>query len=125
MRPERREIIGRSPSEAGPRVLVVDDEPNVRLVFRRTLETDGYRVDEAEDGEAALGLLDRQPFDIILLDLRMPGVGGMELLRCLRDEGVDVPVVIVTAHGTIPDAVEAMRLGAIDFLSKPLTPVAL
>lgn len=104
------------------KILVVDDEPNVRLVFRTALESEGYRVDEAADGESALVWLGRTPCDVVLLDLQMPGLGGMEVLRRLRDEGVDVPVVVVTAHGTIPDAVEAMKLGAIDFLSKPLTP---
>lgn len=106
-------------------VLVVDDEPNVRLVFRTTLEAAGYRVAEAADGGAALGRLGRHRFDLVLLDLSMPGLGGMGVLQRLRDSGDDVPVVIVTAHGSIPDAVAAMRLGAVDFLAKPLTPDAL
>ena len=104
------------------RILIVDDEPNVRLVFRTTLESAGYTVFEAADGETALGFSNASPFDLVLLDLKMPGIGGMEMLRRLRDAGHDVPVVIVTAHGSIPDAVQAMKLGAIDFLSKPLTP---
>jgi DNA-binding response OmpR family regulator len=107
------------------RILVVEDEPNVRLVFRTALESAGYEVDEAEDGESALRRLDESPCDLVLLDLLMPRVGGMEVLRRLRDGGDDVPVVIVTAHGTIPDAVLAMKLGAIDFVTKPLTPDAL
>ena len=107
------------------RVLIVDDEPNVRLVFRTTLESAGFRVDEAADGVAALEWLGRTSCDVVLLDLQMPGVGGMEVLRRIRDEDNDVPVVIVTAYGTIPDAVAAMKLGAIDFLSKPLAPDAL
>jgi DNA-binding response OmpR family regulator len=106
----------------GPgRVLVVDDEPNVRLVFRTALEADGFRVDEARDGTTALERLGRSSCDVVLLDLQMPGVGGMEVLRRLRNGGNDVPVVIVTAYGTIPDAVAAMRLGAVDFLAKPVT----
>jgi DNA-binding NtrC family response regulator len=103
-------------------VLVVDDEPNVRLVFRTALEAAGYAVAEAEDGETAIDRLGVLPADIVLLDLQMPGMGGMEVLRQLRDAHDQVPVVIVTAHGSIPDAVEAMKLGAIDFLSKPLRP---
>src|SRR6516162_5425895 len=103
-------------------VLVVDDEPNVRLVFRTALESAGFRVEVAADGPAALKLLTKAGIDVVLLDLLMPGMGGMEVLRRLREEGNDVPVVIVTAHGSIPDAVEAMKLGAIDFLSKPLNP---
>jgi DNA-binding response OmpR family regulator len=111
---------------AGPgRVLIVDDEPNVRFLFRTALESEGYRVGEAADGAAALETLSRAASDAVLLDLRMPGVSGMDVLRGLREAGIDVPVVIVTAHGTIPDAVEAMKLGAVDFLSKPVTPDAL
>jgi DNA-binding response OmpR family regulator len=104
------------------RVLIVDDEPNVRLVFRTALEAAGYMVAEAEDGETALDRLEGLSADMVLLDLQMPGVGGMEVLRQLRDASNNVPVVIVTAHGSIPDAVEAMKLGAIDFVSKPLRP---
>jgi DNA-binding response OmpR family regulator len=113
-------------SEAGiGRVLIVDDEPNVRFVFRTALESVGFTVDEAAEGLEALDWLKTSAADVVLLDLQMPGVGGMEMLRRLRDAGNDVPVVIVTAHGSIPDAVAAMKLGAIDFLSKPLTPEAL
>jgi DNA-binding response OmpR family regulator len=106
-------------------VLVVDDEPNIRLVFRTTLEPDGYTVDEASDGQGALDRLGAVPVDVVLLDLLMPGLGGMDVLRRLRERGDDTPVVVVTAHGTIPDAVAAMKLGAIDFLTKPLAPEAL
>jgi DNA-binding response OmpR family regulator len=103
-------------------ILIVDDEPNVRLVFRTALEAAGYAAAEAGDGEAALAALREAPFDLVLLDLRMPLVGGMETLRRLRDEGDTTPAVMITAHGSVPDAVEAMRLGAIDFLQKPLRP---
>ena len=103
-------------------ILIVDDEPNVRLMFRTTLESSGEATAEAEDGEAALAARAGMRFDLILLDLQMPGLDGMETLRRLRDAGDDTPVVIVTAHGSVPDAVAAMKLGAIDFLSKPLTP---
>src|SRR3954454_18803925 len=106
-------------------ILIVDDEPNVRLVFRTTLESPGYRISTAEDGEKALLWLENAPIDLVLLDLQMPVMGGMEVLESIRESGNDVPVVIVTAHGSIPDAVQAMKLGAIDFLSKPLSPDAL
>jgi DNA-binding response OmpR family regulator len=108
-------------------ILVVDDEPNVRLVFRTALETAGFTVDEAEDGERALDRLrsGKSPVALILLDLQMPGSTGMETLRHLRDAGNDVPVVMVTAHGSIPDATAAMKLGAIDFLTKPIRPEVL
>jgi DNA-binding response OmpR family regulator len=107
------------------RILIVDNEPNVRLVFRTAMESAGHTVDEAEDGEAALECLRRGGFDLLLLDLQMPGLGGMDVLRRLRDGGDDVPVVVATAHGSIPDAVAAMKLGAIDFLTKPIKPEVL
>jgi DNA-binding response OmpR family regulator len=108
------------------RILIIDDEPNVRLVFRTSLETAGcYTVDEVDDGATALARLRKSPVDLVLLDLRMPGSGGMETLRRLRAAGDDVPVLIVTAHGSIPDAVAAMKLGAIDFLTKPIKPETL
>lgn len=110
---------------ANPTILIIDDEPNVRLVFRTALESAGYLVAEAADGERGLMRLQEFPADLIILDLRMPNVDGMDVLRLLRDAGDATPAVMVTAHGSIPDAVEAMRLGAIDFLSKPLTPEAL
>ena len=104
------------------RILIVDDEPNVRLVFRTALEAVGYAVDEVADGGAALDRLRESPADLVLLDLQMPRLDGMATLARLREAGDDVPVVIITAHGSVPDAVAAMKLGAIDFLAKPLTP---
>src|SRR3954454_9748403 len=106
-------------------ILIVDDEPNVRLVFRTALESPGYRISTAEDGEKALLWLENAPIDLVLLDLQMPGMSGMDVLEAIRAAGNDAPVVIVTSHGSIPDAVRAMKLGAIDFLSKPLSPDAL
>src|SRR5262245_5973214 len=107
------------------RVLIVEDEPNVRLVFGTALEAPGVELATAEDGEAALKALKKKPADLVLLDLQMPNLDGMGLLRRLRAGGNDVPVVVITAHGSVPDAVAAMRLGAIDFLAKPMTPEAL
>lgn len=110
----------------GPkRILIVDDEPNVRLVFRTALASSSRDLAEAGDGEEALRLQRESPSDLILLDLHMPLLDGMAALRRLREAGDDVPVVIVTAHGRVPDAVEAMQLGAIDFVEKPLSPEAL
>ena len=106
-------------------ILIVDDEPNVRLVFRTALESSGYTISLAEDGEHALMWVGSTPFDLVLLDLQMPGIGGMEVLESLREAGNDVPVVIITAHDSVPNAVQAMKLGAIDFLAKPLSPDSL
>ena len=97
--------------DAPKRILIVDDEPNVRLVFRTALEATGYLVTEAADGDAALAQLRKLPTDLILLDLKMPVVDGMETLRRLRVAGDETPVVVITAHGSVPDAVAAMRLG--------------
>ena len=94
-------------------------------MLRTTLESVGYKVVEAEDGVRALERLRVESCDLILLDLLMPKMDGMELLRRLRADGSAVPTVILTAHGSIPEAVEAMKLGAIDFLAKPITPDAL
>src|SRR2546430_1882324 len=116
---------GHQPMDRTDRILIVDDEPNVRLMFRTALEFAGYAVDEAAGGEAALDRLRDGGADLVLLDLQMPEIGGMEVLERLREAGNDVPVAIVTAHGSIPDAVAAMKLGAIDFLTKPLKPGAL
>ena len=106
-------------------ILIVDDEPNVRLVFRTALESSGYAVVEAGDGGSALARLRKEPADLILLDLKMPGLDGIETLSRLRDAGSFTPVVIVTAHGCIPDAVAAMKLGAADVIPKPVSPATL
>ncbi len=108
-----------------PRILIVDDEPNVRLMLRTALATVGYPTAVAPDGETALGMIQAEPCDLIILDLRMPGLDGMQTLTRIRELGTKVPVVMLTAHGSIPDAVTAMRLDAIDFISKPISPVEL
>ena len=113
--------------EPKKRILIVDDEPNVRLVLSTALQSVGYEVVEAEDGERALAQLanPNNGVDLVLLDLLMPRMDGMTLLSRLRKAGSIVPVVILTAHGSIPEAVMAMKLGAIDFLTKPIRPEAL
>jgi DNA-binding NtrC family response regulator len=108
-----------------PSILIVDDEPNVRLTYRTALETEGLDVREAPDGLAALDAMSERQFDLAILDMRMPEVSGLELLERMRQQGIETPVVIVTAYGDVPHAVRAMKLGAIDFLEKPLTPETL
>ena len=108
-----------------PCILIVDDEPNVRLTYRTTLETEGFQVEEAPDAGAALREMGEKEFDLAILDMRMPEVDGLELLERMRELGIQTPVVIITAYGDIPHAVRAMKLGAIDFLQKPLTPEGL
>jgi FixJ family two-component response regulator len=104
------------------RILIVDDEANVRLNYRITLETEGYEVFEASTTESALQELLERQFALAILDLRMPGMDGLELLAKMREVGITVPATIVTAYSDVPNAVKAMKLGAIDFLQKPLRP---
>jgi FixJ family two-component response regulator len=104
------------------RILIVDDETNVRLNFRMTLETEGYEVFEVSSGEEALQSLAEHSFALAILDIRMPGMDGLELLAKMRESGIRVPAMIVTAYSDVPNAVKAMKLGAIDFLQKPLRP---
>ena len=108
------------------RVLVVDDEEHLRRVMRLTLEASGYDVAEASDGEAALRLFgDGESFDAVLLDQRMPGLDGLETLRRMKTRNADACIIMVTAYATVELAVDAMKLGATDFVRKPMTPETL
>jgi DNA-binding NtrC family response regulator len=104
------------------RTLIVEDERNVRMMYRAALETEGFDVTEAESGTAALERFAQLQFDVAVLDLRMPEMDGLELLEVMRDKNIRTPAVIITAYGDVPNAVKAMKLGAIDFLAKPVTP---
>ena len=104
------------------RILIVDDETNVRLNFRTTLETEGYEIFEARSGEEAVESFAEHTFALAILDIRMAGMDGLELLAKMRESGIRVPAMIVTAYSDVPNAVKAMKLGAIDFLQKPLRP---
>jgi two-component system, NtrC family, response regulator AtoC len=100
-------------------ILVVDDEANLRKVLSAQLTRDGYEVHTAEDGEAGLAFLKEHHIDLVITDLRMPKVDGMDLLRgALRDDP-SRPVVMLTAHGTVDNAVEALKTGAFDYITKP------
>ncbi len=101
-------------------ILVVDDEEGNLLAMKKILEQEAYQVVTARQAAMALSLFRKQAFDLVLTDLRMPGVSGLELLRSIRKENSSVPVVMLTAFGTVSDAVEAMKHGAVDFLTKPL-----
>jgi len=101
-----------------PRIVVADDEPNLRKVLSAILSRDGFEVLEATDGEAALGLVD-STIAAVITDLRMPKLDGMGLLRRVVAEYPDVPVIMITAHGSVDSAVEAVKLGAFDYLEKP------
>ena len=102
------------------RVLIAEDEPTFRDLLADILEGSGHTVVAVGDGEAALAALERGGFELLVTDQRMPRLGGTELLRRLRALPAAPPAIVLTAHGTIPDAVEAVRLGAADYLTKPL-----
>jgi DNA-binding NtrC family response regulator len=103
-------------------ILVIDDDDVIRDSCRQVLSASGYEVTTALDGIAGLELLTEKPFDIILLDLRMPDMDGMEVLRKIREKRPGTCVIVITGHATIESAVEAMQLGADDYLSKPFIP---
>jgi len=100
-------------------VLVVDDEGANRYSVSKTLQKVGYMVSEAANGEEALEMISRQTFDVVLTDIRMPGLDGIELLRRIREQSPEVIVILMTAYATLGNAVEALRLGAHDYLIKP------
>jgi len=104
------------------KILIVDDEKNIRMTICQSLADMDVETDTAVNGEEALSKLKDKDFGLVLLDLRMPGMDGMEVLEKLRKDRPDIRVVIITAHGTIDSAVDAMKLGAVDFIQKPFTP---
>jgi two-component system response regulator AtoC len=103
-------------------VLVVDDEENLRLVLRTLLRRNGYEVETASSGEEALGLVDSFGPDFILTDVRMPKMGGLDLLATLRAKGNDATVIVMSAYGNTDLAIEAMKAGAYDYIQKPFKP---
>ncbi len=103
------------------RVLVVDDEKGLRSFLSGCLSTEGHKVDEAADGEAALVRLRAQAYDLMITDLKMPGMDGLALLEAAFVEQPDLQAILLTAHGTVEGAVQAMRLGAFDYLQKPVS----
>ena len=103
----------------GKRVLIVDDEKNMRWVLGQALSGDGYEVLEAADGAEALNTISDQEPDVMVLDHRMPGKDGMEVLRTVRSKGMQFPIIMLTAHGNVATAVEAMKAGASEYLTKP------
>jgi two-component system response regulator AtoC len=100
-------------------VLIVDDEVNIRRVLAAMLKREGYEVTTAADGEQALGVLHKTPVHVVVTDLVMPRIGGMELLRRVSSDFPDVPVIVITAHGSVEGAVAALKAGAFDYITKP------
>jgi nitrogen regulation protein NR(I) len=100
-------------------ILVADDEPNLRRVLAAQLQREGYEVHAVADGAEAVAALDDHHIDVVITDLRMPKVDGMQLLQHVAAHHPDVPVIMITAHGTVDTAVEALKLGAFDYVTKP------
>jgi two-component system nitrogen regulation response regulator NtrX len=102
-------------------ILIVDDEAGIRKSLGAVLKDEGYRVESAESGEACLSLLENRSFELVLLDIWLPGIDGLETLATLKEMAPSAAVVMISGHGTIETAVKATRLGAFDFIEKPLS----
>ncbi len=101
------------------KILIADDDKNLRKVLMNELSDEGYEVTEADNGKKAMDLIEKEEFDVSLLDLNMPGMKGMDILKNIKTLEVPSEVIILTAHATVSAAVDAMKLGAYDFLTKP------
>ncbi|MDF2673404.1 MAG: sigma-54-dependent transcriptional response regulator [Clostridiales bacterium] len=103
------------------RILVIDDTKNIKMLIGKALASEGYGVDTAESGQEGIELFKTQSYDLVLLDIRMPNMSGTEVLRVIKDIDEAVPVAIITAFPTVKNAVECIKLGAVDYLRKPFT----
>ena len=107
-------------NDNGCRILIADDEPLIRKSLYEILRADGYYASMACDGEEALNKIEEKGFDIVITDMKMPKVGGMELLKKIKSKGSNIEVILITGYGNIENAVEAMRMGAFDYVTKPI-----
>ena len=104
------------------RVLIIDDEPSVRRLIGHHLEKENYKIYAAENGEKGLSLIEEKSPHLVLLDVKLPGIGGIDVLQNIKEANPKLPVIMITAYGTVKMAVETMRMGAYDFLVKPINP---
>lgn len=100
-------------------ILIIDDEKSIRKALREILEMEDFKVEEAQDGKEGFNLLKAKEYDCVLCDIKMPRMSGMELLQKAKDEGIQTPIIMISGHGSTDDAVEAVRIGAFDYISKP------
>jgi two-component system nitrogen regulation response regulator NtrX len=100
-------------------ILIADDEKSIRKTLREILEYESYKVDEASDGAQALAMLTDGDYDCALLDIKMPKMDGMEVLEKIKATDCDTPIIMISGHGTVENAVEATKKGAYDFIQKP------
>src|SRR5438477_5307086 len=111
--------VSNNPSNAS--ILIVDDEAGIRESLEVLLTLEGYQVRMAADGEQGLRILELENFDLVLLDLALPGQSGLELLPQIKERQQELPVIMITAYGTVDNVVEAVRAGAENFVQKPWT----
>lgn len=104
------------------KVLVVDDEKNIRMTLEKSLSGAGYEVETAVNGEDALQKMEDENYPVILLDMKLPGIDGIEVLKKINALDYDAKVIMITGYGNVETAVETMKLGAVDFLRKPFKP---
>src|SRR3982750_303400 len=102
-----------------PTILIIDDEKAIRKTLSEILSFEGYKIDEASDGEEGLKRFKDKTYDVVLCDIKMPKMDGMEFLEKSRQANPDVPLIMISGHGTIETAVEAVKKGAFDYISKP------
>lgn len=108
--------------ETEKKLLVIDDEPAIREGVRRILESESFQVETFASGHAALERIKQEPFDLVVTDLKMPGISGMEVLKAIKEIQPDLPVIFITGYSSVDSAVEVMKLGAVDYIAKPFTP---
>ncbi|MFW5736714.1 MAG: sigma-54-dependent transcriptional regulator, partial [Halanaerobium sp.] len=104
------------------KVLIVDDEKNIRLTLKTALSKAGYEVETAVNGEDGLSKLEEEGFPVILLDMKMPGMDGIQFLKEITNEDLETKVIMITGYGSVETAVETLKLGAVDYLRKPFKP---
>ncbi len=103
------------------KALVVDDTKNIRTLLTMCLESEGYQVITADDGKEGLSFIQNEPLDLVFLDIKLPEITGTEVLRRVRESGINTPIIIMTAFATVKNAVECTKLGAVIYLQKPFT----
>lgn len=106
-------------------ILIIDDDDAIRDSMRQVLKKEGYQIRDAKDGQEGLALFQKESFHLVFLDLKLPGVNGLHVLRQMKYASPETPIVIITGFGTIESAVDAMKIGAFDYMSKPFTPEGL
>ena len=101
------------------KILIADDDKNLRMVLKNELTETGFEVSEAENGKKTIDMLKKDEYDVLILDLNMPGLNGIDVLKKIKKLDIPTETIMLTAHATVSTAVEAMKLGAYDFITKP------